>query len=327
MRQNSILFLFLFAVFFSAAQERTEYIKNGDEAMNLLDYGKAKIWFEALVNSSCDTYGIMRLKDIWYADDSMRLQMSRGNVMKKCLSCLEDNVKSLRDSSSMNLLILFYSEGIGTDKDDAMAAYWKQRLDEIKNPNLTVARPVRTKPPREKVQMKFFTGYSASMVAPVGLTVGGVGNYVGWYLRFRSNLSSQEYTKVCDNAGNIDGGLDVGFAKFLFDETKNPPKSIKKSNALIGTGGLVIKVNEAFLISIGAGYCNREVIYQLALIGEVEAKEIDRFWAKNKDASIGGVALDLDGKFKIGKTVYASLGCTVFDFKKVYPNAGIGIFF
>jgi len=318
MKRNSIIFLLLFSVFFAAAQNQIdEYIKKGDEAMKTLDYFSALMSYGEVINLKCNTHSIDRLKTIWIAQDSLHASMEY--LMRKCLRCLEDNAK-ISDTISIKLLIDYYTEGIGTDKNEPMADYWKERLEDIRSPNRMPIRQNGVKPPREKVKMQFFAGYSANYLAPVGLTVGGVGRSVGWYLRFRTNLSFQDYTEECDDEGNILGGLNGG---------RSLPERLpgKKTNMLIGTVGMLVKVDPAFLISVGMGYCNRETLHQYQSISIYESNAEGEFWAKKTSSSFSGVAFDLDGTFRIGKSMYGSVGVSSLHFKYVYANAGIGLFF
>ena len=320
MKRNGIILMLMFVVCIATAQRQTEnyeYNKNGDEAMKNLDFSLAQAFYQVGISSICDPYSIEKLTTIWQVDSSMRAIMIP--VMERCLSCLEDNATKLRDTSSMIMLILYYADGIGTEPNKSMADYWIQRLEEIRDPYLINTGQNGIKPPREKVKMQFFAGYSATFEAPFGLTVGGVGKTVGWYLRFRSNLSFQDYTEVCDDAGNIIGGLNNSLPN---------PLNIKNTSTFVGTGGLVIKAHPSFFISVGAGYCSREVVYKFEKIGLIEANPEGTFWAKyNGKTSFNGVALDLDGIFKIGKTFYGSLGCSLLNFNYLSANAGIGVFF
>ena len=316
MKRNNILFLLFFTVFVAVGQNQSEYINNGDEAMRNLDFNAAKIWYEEVVYAVCDLHTITQLTKIWVMNDSMRTNM--GEVMLKCLSCLDDNATNYRDTASMELLIKYYSEGIGTNQNEKTAEMWKQRLEEIRNPYIVRNGQYEPKPPRDKVKMQFFAGYAANLIAPAGLTVGGVGGSVGWYLRVRSNLSFQDYTMTCDNEGNITDKTGNAFYK---------PLNIRKVNTLIGTGGIVIKADPSFYIAIGAGYCSHDVIYQFERIGADVAVSQGTFWAKVDEKYFNGVALDLDGTFRIGKTFYGTAGISVLNFKYVYANAGLGLFF
>ena len=318
MKRNCIILLLLFTVFVAAAQNQIdEYIKKGDEAMQNLEYFQALMMYGEVINLECNTHSIDRLITIWIAQDSLRASMDYG--MRKCLTCLEEEAK-LNDNVSMNLLVTYYSEGIGTVKNEAMAEYWQERIEDIRKPNRVQTGQNTVKPPRDKVKMQFFAGYSANFLAPAGLTVGGVGHTIGWYLRFRTNLFFQEYTETCDDEGNIIGGLNSG---------RSLPERIggKKANSLIGTGGIIIKLDPSFFLSAGVGYCSRDELYQFQSISIVDSNPEGIFWAKRISKSFSGVALDLDGTFRIGKTFYGSIGFSFLHFKYIYPNAGMGIFF
>ncbi|MDR1379878.1 MAG: hypothetical protein LBJ47_00170 [Tannerella sp.] len=315
MKRAKILVVLLFATLAVAAQRRTEYNRQGDEAMDSLDFGAAKIYYEEGI-PNCDPYSINQLTSIWLADESMRITMR--NVMSRCLECLTDQAAELNDTISMNKLVLYYTEGIGTSKNRAEAEYWRNQL-ELLHGNASMANATAKKPPREKVKMAFFAGYSASYYAPYGLTVGGVGRTVGWYLRFRTNMSFQNYTAEME-IDKVDSG--EGF------ENSYPDPTLKyKENMWIGTGGIVIKAMPSFYISVGAGYCTREKLYEINKMGITVAESQGIIWAKDKNASFSGLALDLDATFRMGKVFYGSLGCSVLNFKYASANAGIGVFF
>ena len=318
MKRNCIIFLLLFTVLVAAAQDSIdENIKKGDEAMKNLDYYIALMQFGEVINSQCNTHSIDQLKKIWIAQEL--LQTSMGDLMKKCLNCLDTNAKS-NDTISIKLLVDFYTEGIGTSKNEVMAEYWKERLTDIRNPNRVQYGQKGIDTPRGKAKMEFFAGYSANSLAPVGLTVGGVGRAVGWYLRFRTNLSFQGYTEECDDEGKIFGGLN---------NDRSLPERLggKKTNMLIGTGGIIVKVDPAFFLSAGVGYCSREELYRFQSIGVVDSNPEGDFWAKRTSKSFSGVAFDLDGTFRIGKQFYGTVGVSLLNLEYVYPNAGIGLFF
>jgi len=313
-----MILILMFAVSFATAQrptEKNDYNVKGNEAMQVLDFSLAQAYYQTGVSSSCDLYSIEKLTLIWQVDSSMRTILNP--VMEQCFICLDVNA-SKRDTSSMNMLILYYREGIGTNQNEAMAAYWEQELEVIRNP---YQRPATTqsnaRPTREKKY--FFGGYAASFEAPFGVNIGSVGRTIGWYVRVRSNLSFQDYAAECDGVGKIIGEMN--------DVLPNP-LNIKKSSTFMGTGGIVIKANPMMYFSVGAGYCSREVVYKFREIGKIDAEPKGEFWAKyNGDSSFKGIALDLDGIFKIGNSFYGSIGGSLLNFKYISANAGIGIFF
>ena len=318
MKRTIVTFIILLSAINIAAQN-LEYQIKGDEAKKKLDYGLAKMYYEDGVRL-CDPYSINQLYSMWM-EVGPEMRISWRRVMASSLNCLEDRA-SQNDTVSMNLLIMFYDKGVGTEVNKIKADTWREKLNEIKNPRLHQNDIADV--PREKVKMDFFVGYAATLEAPYGLTVGGVGKTVGWYLRLRSNFSSQKYSKTFTGKGdnvNITGGISNGLQN-------NLPN--KKVNMIIGTGGIVFKLDPSFYLSIGAGYCKRESLREFSVLSDINVTDppIETFWAKSiDDATYESVALDLDGTFKIGKHFYGTIGCSVLNFKYLSANAGIGLFF
>jgi len=328
MRKISVMFALLLVVVVATAQSRAEYNRKGDEAMKSLDYHSAKMWYEDGVVNYCDPHSISQLTTIWSADSTMH-NVLRG-VMNKCLTCL-DNRASLDDTTSIIMLIRYYSEGIGVYKNETKAELWKSRLEKIKNPYQAEYGQRGSKTPREKEKMDFFAGYAATLEAPFGLTFGGVGRTVGWYLRFRTNMSFQNYDNEFGMEGSepfIVGGLSDALPHFT---GKNEYKVDTKVNAYVGTVGLVFKIVPSFYLSVGGGYCKREFLAKYNKVGKTVADydPSGPFWAVSNDkkSTYSGAAIDLDGTFKIGESFYGSIGCTTFNFKNLSVNAGIGVFF
>ncbi|MDR1524600.1 MAG: hypothetical protein LBS79_04985 [Tannerella sp.] len=316
MKRAKIMVVLLLVTLVVTAQRRTEYNRLGDEAMEHRDFSIAKIYYEEGI-PSCDSYSIDKLTFIWLEDESMRITMR--NVMSRCMECLINRATELKDTASMNKLILYYTEGIGINKNEAKVEYWKDQRDLLRHVSVTTTT---NRPPREKVKMKFFAGYSASYYAPYGLTVGGAGRTVGWYLRFRTNMSFQDY------AANVKGeGDDMRFVESVDVIPKTTGEY--KNNLWIGTGGIVIKAMPSFYISVGAGYCNRESLYKVEKIGVTVANSQGMIWTKDIDKkyTFNGLALDLDATFRMGKMLYGSIGCSMLNFEYASANAGIGVFF
>ena len=325
-----MLSLSLFSFTLAAQGQKADYNIKGDDAMSILDFSEAKVWYQIGVEDQrCDKYSISKLTEIWKVDESMRASMR--NVMDRCLKCLNDFSTLNRDTTSIKLLVEYYSEGIGTNKNEDRAKSWQSQLNSIRLSNQAQLRRTGSVAPREKVKMEFFVGYAATLEAPFGLTIGGVGRTVGWYLRFRTNMSFQRANNTfeLDSYGepSIIGGLDDGLPDFSGKEEVD-----SKVNFYTGTGGLMFKITPSFYLSIGGGYCVREYLLEYQKIGIIEADydPSGPFWAKSNylgDSSFSGAAVDIDGTFKIGKSFYGSIGCTIFDFKYISANAGIGVFF
>jgi hypothetical protein len=317
MNKTSLLWVLLLITSGVSAQKQTEYNRQGDEAMSKLDYSVAKILYEEGV-SNCDTYSIGQLTAIWFADESMR--PSLRVVMNKCLNCLTDLAMQNKDTTSMQRLVLYYTEGIGTAVNQTKANYWQAQLQTLRKQSAetaAVATPKKQKSVGSSSRTEFFVGYSASLLAPYGLSVGAVGKNAGFYLRYRTNLSFADYTATCDKAGNIDA-LSGKLPNFL---------GTKKENIWMATGGLLLRPSQSFIISLGGGYWTREALYEFETIGITVSQPEGKLWAKNTDFSYSGIAADLDIILRIGKSFYLSAGASAFNFKYVYANAGIGFFF
>lgn len=291
------------------AQQQTEYNKKGDEAMKRQDYRKATMWYEEGV-LQCDSYSIDQLTVIWKNNKKMRSSMR--NLMSKCFDCLRDKATIDNDTIAISSLILYYAEGIGTEANVERARSWNEHLEALCRP---IESPQKVKKPREP--MKFFVGYAFSIEAPYGLTVGGVGERFGWYARFKTNMSFENYTYECRGT----------------DEFINSPENTavnftnkKKVNCITASAGLVVKCTPWLYSSFGLGYGKRELLCEFNARDKNDINIINTFWAKNIDHSYEGVVADLDFMVKFG-SVFVSAGCNTLNFKYVDLNAGVGVFF
>lgn len=294
------------------AQQRTEYNRKGDEAMKRQDYSDARMWYEEGI-SNCDSYSIDQLTAIWKTNKKMRASMR--SLMTKCLNCL--TVKATdNDSTAVAQLIVYYNEGIGTPISDELASYWSDRLEELRKPVEPITYvPIQERKPREP--MKFFAGYAFSIEAPYGLTVGGVGERFGWYARFRTNMSFDDYTGECRGDRELLPPPDDFSVNFT---------NKKKFNNIAASAGLVIKCAPWLYSSVGLGYGKRELLYEYITTDHFDSNNKNIFWAKNTDYSYEGVVVDLDFMVKFGP-VFVSAGCNTLNFKYIDLNAGIGVFF
>ena len=324
MKRYGIILLLLLIVFVSEAQDRSDYISKGDEAMKEMNYSLAYMYYDAVVIAVCDLHTIKQLTQIWQENESMRTDMN--NSMRRCFSCLDDEAKRLQDTTSIRLLATYYTEGIGTSKNNEMAEYWMQRLDEIRNPLITTTRQNGVTPASEKAKMDFFVGYHASLIAPFGIQFGGMGKTIGWYVRFRSNLIFQDakYNCIVDKEGGnhiIIQELDDEGAMY------RPTGNIKKS-VLAGSVGIMYKVTNDMYISTGVGYWDRKYNREFITVND-KGTDIQGTsgWAKDTNRSISDVIVDLDGTYVINGKFFGSLGVSLMSFKYVYPTIGVGVYF
>lgn len=310
MKRLCILILFTVAMPLSLmAQQQTEYNRKGDEAMKRQDYRDATMWFEDGI-LQCDLYSINQLTTIWKNNKKMR--MSMRSLMTRCMDCLRDKATIDNDSTAIAQLIVYYKEGIGTPVNEERARNWSLRLEELRKP-AEVAGEKRK--PREP--MKFFVGYAFSIEAPYGLTVGGVGERFGWYARFKTNMSFDDYTTECKGTSELIPTPDNQSYQFT---------NKKKVNSFAASAGLVVKCTPWLYTSVGLGYGTRELLYEYTTIDKNDTSNRNTYWAKHTDNSYEGLVADLDFMVKFGP-VFVSAGCNTLNFKYVDLNAGVGLFF
>ena len=299
-------------------QQRATYNQKGDEAMQRQDYSDAKMWYEEGV-AQCDAYSIQQLTTIWLDQEQMRPSMR--SLMTKCLNCL--SVKATEeDMEAIDQLIVYYTEGIGTQKSEELAAYWKAYQQNLLAPETpatdTPAAPVAA--PRQR--MNFFVGYAYSIEAPYGLTIGGVANHVGWYVRFKTNMSFQAHSDRCNDKGEI-----INFSGASDESYELTASQAVKKNTFAGTAGLVVRCAPWLYLSAGAGYGQRSLLYSFTTHDYEQYEKSRELWCKNIDSSYEGVAAEADAMVKLGRHAFVSVGCSTINFKYLDLNAGIGLFF
>lgn len=299
-RLGLLMLIILFPL--ALAAQQVSYNKRGDEAMKRQDYSDAKMWYEEGV-AQCDAYSIRMLTKIWRTEARMRPSMR--SLMNKCLNCL--NVMATEnDTIAVQQLITYYQEGIGTPKSEELATYWLDRMESLRKP----PEPVLPVEP-ERVPMRFFVGYSFSPTAPYGLSFGGIGQRMGWYARFKTNMSFQSSEKgsITEFAQN---------ASYQYVE--------KQANTYAGTVGMLVRCNAWLYASAGVGYGNHDLAYRYRVVAWDDSDRITDVWCKQNDDSFKGVAAEADLLFKIG-AAFVSVGCNTINFKYIDLNAGVGIFF
>lgn len=294
-------------------QTQSDYNRQGDEAMKRQNYRDARMWYEEGL-PHCDIYSISKLTEIWISQETRRGSMH--SAMIRCLSCL-NNKAAANDTTAIRLLITYYSEGIGTQANNEQALYWQNRIEKLHTPEvdtpITQKQETKRRPP-----MRFFAGYSYSMEAPFGLTIGGVWDKYGWYGRFKTNLSFEEFTYQCTNEGVIQNT----FPNQSYRLNKNIDKEI---NTLVGTAGFLFKITSSIYTSVGVGYGQRSLIYPFVLTDYQTGKE-EEVWCKNIDASTKGMAAEVDLWIRFN-SFFISAGCHSINFEYIDLNAGIGFIF
>lgn len=314
-----ILILYLACPLGLLAQQSAAYNKKGDEAMKRQDYSDAKMWYEEGV-SQCDPYSIRRLTAIWLEKERMRPSMR--SLMNKCLNCL--NVKATEnDTAAVVQLITYYAEGIGTPKNDELATYWQERLQTLRRRAETLSAEPAPAGGSRRSRMEFFAGYAYAVESPYGLTVGGMARRVGWYVRFKTNMSFQNHDYACTNDGVLTD-FPTGNESYSSDPSKK-----NKINSLQAMAGMLVKCTPWLYVSTGLGYGQRELLHPFATHSKDNYHDENaqrKLWAKNMDSSYTGIAAEAD---LIGRwhSFFLSAGCNTINFKYIDLNMGVGMFF
>lgn len=314
-----ILILYLACPLGLLAQQAAAYNKKGDEAMKRRDYSDAKMWYEEGV-SQCDPYSIRHLTAIWLEKERMRPSMR--SLMNKCLNCL--NVRATEnDTAAVVQLITYYSEGIGTPKNEELATYWQQRLQTLRRSAATFPGEPADGSHSAPRRMEFFTGYAYSVEAPYGITVGGMARRLGWYVRFKTNMSFQNHDYACTNDGVLTD-FPTSHESYTSDLSKK-----NKINSFQATAGILVKCNTWLYASMGLGYGRRELLHPFVTHSQdnyYDENTQRKLWAKNMDSSYTGIAAEAD---LIGRwhAFFLSAGCNTVNFKYIDLNVGVGMFF
>lgn len=197
-----------------------------------------------------------------------------------------------------------------------LTEYTRKGDEAMKRPvESTTDIPKAEKEPGEP--MRFFVGYTYSIEAPYGLTVGGVVKRLGWYARFKTNMAFDNYTNECRGRDEL---IDVP------DNESFQFTNHKKKTSLAASAGLVVKCTSRLYSSVGLGYGKRELLCEYTTTDKSNSALHNSYWAKNLDHSYKGVTAELDLMVKLGP-VYVSVGCNTLNFKYADLNAGFGLFF
>lgn len=318
MKRLLLLMICMLTSFSSMAQQRAEYNRKGDEAMRRQDYFDAKMWYEEGV-AQCDKYSIEKLTSIWLSNERMRPSMR--SIMNKCLNCL--NVLATEDDlEAIDKLVVYYTNGIGTPKSEELASYWKDYREKLLQPKETVGHVVDTIVVSQDRGMRLFAAYSYSIESPYGITVGGIGKSIGWYVRFKTNMSFNSHTDECNNRGEIINFSNSDKESYEINNSKS-----SKKNSYQATAGIVVKCLPWLYTSVGFGYGQRALLHPFTTHSYDNHDQTRELWCKNIDSSYSGVAAEADLMVKVTNSIFVSVGCNTVNFKFIDLNAGVGVFF
>lgn len=318
--------VFFFIILFPTclmAQQYAEYNRKGDEAMAKKDYYDARFWYGGGIEY-CDMYSIKQLTTIWLENASMRSSMR--NIMGRCFTCLDEKAAQ-DDLAAISQLILFYREGIGTEKNETQALAWEERKNTLESPRIDPVYGFENGQATPRDPMRFFAGYAFSTEMPFGITIGGIQNKMGWYARVRSNFSFMNADKECELIRNAEG-TDISHV-FDTDPGKtyyvNQAKNNRK-NSIAGTAGFIFKTTSWLHLSVGAGYGERTLLTPFLVRDNNSIMEEEEIWCKNRTYSYKGAMVEADAMVSY-KNLFFSVGCHTMSFDYVDLNVGVGVFF
>ncbi len=313
MKKIYILLMFIMLSLSMTAQQYATYNQKGDEAMKRQNYTSARMWYSEGLEY-CDIYSIEQLTKIWLENENMRFTMR--NLMTRCLDCLNDKAKE-NDLPAIKALITYYTEGIGGSASEEVASYWNNRLNELQSPPQIDGNSTKTSQER----MKFFIGYAFSTEMPYGITLGGIQEKFGWYVRLRSNFSFQNSSLECALKDGLSVITNPQVNKaYQADDTRS-----NKKNSISGTAGFIYKSTSWLSTSIGVGYGERALLSPFIERDKTNGTE-EAIWCRNQTYSSKGIVAEVDAILHY-KNYFLSVGCHTINFDYVDLNAGIGIFF
>ena len=208
-------------------------------------------------------------------------------------------------------------------KSEELASYWKEYQERLRTP-VEPVYPVADSTPLSSPgrRMRFFVGYTYSVESPYGVSVGGVGQRFGWYVRFKTNMSFMNYTGECNDRGEI---IDFSNAE---DESYEPDaRQSSKTNSFAGSVGLIVKCCPWLYASVGLGYGKRTLLHAFTTHAYENYADTRSIWCKNMDSSYQGVMAEVDAMVRLGDMFFVSVGCNTLNFKYMDLNAGVGVFF
>lgn len=163
---------------------------------------------------------------------------------------------------------------------------------------------------KEKVYFRTFillTGaYSPSNQWSGGVMVGMV-KHAGWYVKFRSSFDFAHFNKfvaTCDKNGYVNEDMI-----FYSGKTSKP--------YINATAGLTVRLGCPLTMYLGAGYGNRQVLWETS----------DGKWVKNNDFSYHGVAADCGLLYNTKSHVSIMAGVNTINFKYLEFEIGLGYVF
>lgn len=314
MKKNILYIIIILLGTSSIYAQNKEYNIKGDEAYSRSDFRDAKIWYEEGV-ANCDNYSIKQLTNIWLEIEDMRPSMR--SVMAKCFNCITLGANE-QDLKAIELLSLFYKEGIGTPRDEKLAEFWRKQYSKLSNTNNDIRDSKISK--IYNVKPQFFMGYIFSPSASYGLNIGVLWKENGAYCRLKSNLRFQKSSFNVNNTKVLSQFPELTNDKYLVYSNKY------KESCHTFSVGYIRKINEHFFLSSGIGYGARYMLMDFGIFDKKTDNLIKSEWAEYSDLTYKGIEVEADLMYRY-KKFYASAGINTIQFKFIDYSIGIGIFF
>ena len=306
------------------------YNYQGDQAYQEKDYQRARSFYTEGLDS-CDQYSIRKLTDMWVEQPSMRRSMQLPIL--KSFNCLK-TLAEAGNPDAMFLLIDFYTDGIGIEKDSVSALYWHLEYGKTKGFPVNTAsdmtdNPSKTKTPRKSLLSNRFCSfltYTYSPTMPFGFTTGIYFDKIGGYVSLRTDSKPPYAAYECENKRVP--AIEVENPSYKFNRERWHSRMI--------TGGLLYPViKNRLFVSAGGGYGKRD--YYREIIADKPDKPFPTLptgnkseWCYNTEASYEGLTLEAGGMFIWKKlTVVGGVNSTISStkFKDLDIYFGLGLTF
>jgi hypothetical protein len=273
------------------------YNVQGDIALQKNDFQEARTWFSEGL-ASCDAYSIRKLTEIWHECEDMRPRMKLE--MRRCFNCLLPLAEN-EDRNAMQLISDCYLNGIGTQVDSVRADYWLKEYVkalgfETTEGNLAdsaaVGLPVNRLLGLFPLPFSIFVAYSGTATMPVGFRVGFF-KKAGAYVSFCTDIIDGAHAYECNNL--VVSAIPETAPLYRFERQRWNSKQF--------TAGGLLDVGHNLLLSLGAGYGFRELLWEIVTDTRFDSGR-QREWCLNTEASYRGVALEAGAAWRWRKIIF-----------------------
>ncbi len=312
-------------------QSLTDYNRKGDEAMEKGDFFGAQVFYDQGL-STCDFQSISKITEIWNLQPALRRGMN--SIISKCFNCLNTLAETHKDTRAMQLLIDYYTQGIGIEKDSIKAGYWRKEVGMIfgitdvttntnlikdtvyipqSNPNLILNGG--TQPPKTNLLERHnaFIAYTFSPTMPIGFTLGGF-NRLGFSFSVKASLKHPDNRYECNQEGVINYS---GVCEF----------NQHKWHSLMTTASVLFPFfSDRFCIAVGGGFGKRDLYREITEYDVKTAEPTGTAWCYDTYRSYKGIAAELGVMYRYKHVLFTG-GVNSVSFKDFDGYIGLGYSF